>query len=210
MRRLFLLIFSLLLFVFARPAKALPFNVRPSVDKNVIESVDISPTPSATTVVNPSKLKNTVRLGNKEQIGAMLEGAKLQACKSREEAIRTRQRSLVRLGSERIKIMDNWVRRLTNFYEENGLKIENYNDLLSSIDTARNNLVQSLDEASSLTENFSCEADDPKGLYSQFRRKMQETKRYMFEYRKAIKNLLVAIRRVAVGIKPTATPPTEE
>lgn len=188
----------------------MPFNIRPSVNENVIESVNISPSPSATPVVDPSKLKNTVRLGNKEQVKAMLEGTKLQACKSREEAIRTRQRSLVRLASGQLKIMDNWVKRLTDFYEEKGLKIENYNDLLSSIDAARSNLIQSLDEASSLTENFSCEADNPKGLYNQFRQKMQETKRNMFEYRKAIKNLLVAIRRVAVGIKPTATPVVEE
>ncbi|BCX14719.1 MAG: hypothetical protein KatS3mg088_402 [Patescibacteria group bacterium] len=158
----------------------------------------------AARVQNRENIRNEIRI--------RLEGAKLQACKAREGAIKNRKESLLRLVTSELKKMDGWFERLRMFYENRvlsaGKKVDNYDELLASVETARGKLTSSLDKASTLSSEFSCDGDNPKQVYTEFRQTMQETKTNMFEYRKAIKNLLVAIRRAAVGLSASPSPLT--
>jgi len=211
MRKIVLLVFSLLFFVFAKASFAIPVNVRPYVNKNTVGQVN--PSPSSSPTITPRQIKTNVREKVQERVKVMLEGKKLQACQARQKAIKNRQQSLLKLATGHLKRMDNWVDRLKRFYEEKliprGVKIENYDELLARIDEARKMVVNSLDKASGLSDDFSCEGNDPKGLYNQFRGDMQEVKANLQEYRKAVKDLLVAIRKAAgeakSSPKPTAT-----
>lgn len=217
MRKFSLLVLFILFFVLAKSSFALPINARPYVNKNVVESVDVSPTPSSK--IAPQQIRVNTREKVQERVKAMLDGERLRACQARQEAIKNRQQSLVKLATGHLRRIDDWVNLLKIFYEEKlvpqGVEIENYDEILSEIDEARQNVVSSLDEASGLADEFSCESDDPKGLYNQFRESMQEVKMNLQEYRKAVKDLLVAIRKVAgeakSSPKPTATViPTQE
>jgi len=191
---------SLVLLVFSF---SLTFAEGESVRVNLRENMRVnlsSPSSSPIRVENREEVRERVR--------DMLEGKRLEACKAREEAIKNRKKSLLRLATESLKRMDGWVEKLKEFYDgkmvPNGKIVTNYNDLLEEIKSSRTEAVASLDKASKLVDEFSCSADNPKEVYKEFRLAMQETKTKLFEYRKAIKNLLVAIRKVASEVaKPT-------
>jgi hypothetical protein len=202
----FLASLALLVFSFS-----LAFAEDDSVRLNLRENMRVnlsSPSSSPVRVQNREEVR--------ERVKDMLEGKRLEACKAREEAIKNRKKSLLRLATEALKRMDGWVEKLKKFYEgkmvPNGKTVSNYNDLLAEIERTRTEAVASLDKASGLADEFSCNADNPKEVYKEFRLAMQETKTKLFEYRKAIKNLLVAIRKVAGEVaKPTpvASPEAE-
>jgi len=87
-----------------------------------------------------------------------------------------------------------------------GQNVNNYNDLVSEIQVKRAAVQTSLDEAASFADEFSCTTNDPKAVYQDFRLAMQKTKTGLLTYRKAIKNLLTAMRSVAGSPMPSATP----
>lgn len=202
----FLASLALLVFSFS-----LAFAEDESVRLNLRENMGVnlsSPSSSPVRVQNREEVR--------ERVKDMLEGKKLEACRAREEAIKNRKKSLLRLATEALKRMDGWVENLKKFYEEkmvpNGKTVSNYNDLLAEIERTRAEAVASLDKASKIVDEFSCDGDNPKEVYKEFRLAMQETKTKLFEYRKAIKNLLVAMRKVAGEVaKPTpvASPEAE-
>lgn len=202
----FLASLALLVFSFS-----LAFAEDESVRLNLRENMGVnlsSPSSSPVRVQNREEVR--------ERVKDMLEGKKLKACRAREEAIKNRKKSLLRLATEALKRMDGWVENLKKFYEEkmvpNGKTVSNYNDLLAEIERTRAEAVASLDKASKIVDEFSCDGDNPKEVYKEFRLAMQETKTKLFEYRKAIKNLLVAMRKVAGEVaKPTpvASPEAE-
>lgn len=202
----FLTSLALLVFSFS-----LAFAEDESVRLNLRENMRVnlsSPSSSPVRVQNREEVR--------ERVKDMLEGKKLEACRAREEAIKNRKKSLLRLATEALKRMDGWVENLKKFYEEkmvpNGKTVSNYNDLLAEIERTRAEAVASLDKASKIVDEFSCDGDNPKEVYKEFRLAMQETKTKLFEYRKAIKNLLVAMRKVAGEVaKPTpvASPEAE-
>lgn len=196
MKKLLLVfIFLFLPFVFVvSPIFAESEPVRLNLKENV--KVNLSSPPSS-----PIQIQN--RENVRERVKNVLEGQKLQACKAREEVIRTRQRSLLRIATGSLKRMDDWVEKLKKFYEYNLLpnakEVSGYDDLLAEIERTRTEVVNSLGDVSVLVDEFGCEGDDPKGVYNDYREMMQKTKTNLFEYRKATKNLLVAIRRVALS-----------
>ena len=202
----FLASLALLVFSFS-----LAFAEDESVRLNLRENMRVnlsSPSSSPVRVQNREEVR--------ERVKDMLEGKKLEACRAREEAIKNRKKSLLRLATEALKRMDGWVENLKKFYEEkmvpNGKTVSNYNDLLAEIERTRAEAVASLDKASKIVDEFSCDGDNPKEVCKEFRLAMQETKTKLFEYRKAIKNLLVAMRKVAGEVtKPTpvASPEAE-
>jgi hypothetical protein len=177
-----------------------------------LSSPSLSPSPLEVEKVE----KKVEEVRERTRVKDILEGKRLESCKAREEAIKNRKKSLLRLATSALKRMDGWAEELKKFYNENmvpgGKTISNYNDLLTEIERTRAEAVTSLDKASKLADEFSCDGNNPKEVYKEFRLAMQETKIKLFEYRKAIKNLLVAIRKVAGEVaKPTpvASPEAE-
>jgi hypothetical protein len=203
MRKFSLAFFSFLL-VFLL-SSSLVFAERDSVRLNLKEKMDVK-------LSSPSS--SSVRVENREEVREraknMLEDRKLQACKAREEAIKNRKGSLLRLATESLKRMDVFVEKIKNFYQEkvvaSGKSVSNYNDLLAEVERTRLEAVSSLDKASKLADEFRCNGDNPKEVYKEFRLAMQQTKEKLYEYRKAIKNLLVAVRKAAVSVSESPSP----
>lgn len=203
MRKFSLAFFSVLL-VFLL-SSSLVFAERDSVRLNLKEKMDVK-------LSSPSS--SSVRVENREEVREraknMLEDRKIQACKAREEAIKNRKGSLLRLATESLKRMDVFVEKIKNFYQEklvaNGKSVSNYNDLLAEVERTRLEAVNSLDKASKLADEFRCDGDNPKEVYKEFRLAMQQTKEKLYEYRKAIKNLLVAVRKAAVSVSESPSP----
>lgn len=158
----------------------------------------------------PSPIRQ--REENQERRVVGLGEVSLRACEARGEAIRIRQESLVRLSTGHLKRMDALMEKVEKYYQETlvpeGKKVENYDALVTDIKEKRNMVLTSLEEATKAMEGFECNADDPKGLYMEFRNRMQETKNNLFQYRRAIKELVGAVRKIAVDL-PKASPSPE-
>ena len=134
----------------------------------------------------------------KENIAQRLEGIKLRSCQARENAINNRINSLTRLtGNMEVKFASISA-RVQEYYSStlvpDGKTLSNYDSLLSDISAKKDAVDAALATAKALGEDFSCQADNPKSLFTTFRENMQAVKSALKEYRTSIKNLIVAIR----------------
>ncbi len=141
---------------------------------------------------------------------------KLRSCEARQDSIKTRMDSLVRLATNIEEKFDSIAKRVEDFYVNtvvpSGKTVSNYDTLVADISTKKDVVTKDLDDAKVKVSAFSCTADDPKGLLTQFRIDMQKVKTDLKNYRTSIKNLIVAVHSVSPTPKPeeTETPePTE-
>jgi hypothetical protein len=113
------------------------------------------------------------------------------------------------LVSKIIERFDDIAARVENFYTSKlvpkGKTLGNYDALVADIQSKKTAVNAALTKAQSDINGFSCTADDPKGLLRQYRLDMQAVKGALQDYRKSIKNLIVAVRGL-VGASETATP----
>lgn len=141
-----------------------------------------------------------------------LSEVKMRACEAKQDAIKTRMASLVRLAGNIEDKFDSIASRVETFYTDkvvpSGKTLSNYDALVLEI-TAKKAVVDTdLAAAQASVDAFSCTTDDPKGLLNQFRLDMQKVKTDLKNYRTSIKNLIVAVRSLAPEAteEPEATP----
>lgn len=138
---------------------------------------------------------------------------RMRACEARSTAISTKSSQLVDMATNMLEVFDSHVTRIKNFYTNvvlpSGKTLANYDTLVSNIDAKRQAVVDAWNKAKTNSEAFSCTNGNPKQLLSQFRLDMQATKTALKEYRMAIKNLIVAVKRVSPTPAPSASPVTE-
>lgn len=141
--------------------------------------------------------------------GFRLTDVKLRSCEAREDAIKKRNESLLKMVANMLGKFDAIVTRVKEFYTNNllpnGKIVPDYDALVSDID-AKKAAVESALAAVPDTQTFDCSSDDPKGLMTDFREEMKAVKDSLHAYRTSIKNLITAIHRVAGTPKPAPTP----
>ncbi len=130
----------------------------------------------------------------------------LRSCQAREAAVKTRMESLVRLATTMQEKFDSIATRVKDFYTNKvlptGKTVSNYDALVADIGAKKAVVQTDLTSAQNKVSAFSCTADDPKGLLTQFRLDMQKVKGDLKNYRTSIKNLIVAVHRVAPSPEP--------
>lgn len=151
--------------------------------------------------VRPSPFPTPVRALNE---------VRLRACQARENAIQSRMQSLVRLVGTIEKSFDSIANRVETYYTDkvvpSGNTLDNYNSLVGNIADQKAKVDTDLPAVQENMNAFGCDKDDPKGVYTEFRLGMQNIKTDLKNYRTSIKNLIVAVAKVA----PEETPgPTE-
>jgi len=126
---------------------------------------------------------------------------RLRSCEARQEAIRTRMNSLLRMSTNMTEKFDATAQRVRNFYTNTvlpgGKSLSNYDALVADIDAKKAQVGTDLTAAQNQVGAFNCSGEDPKGNLNQFRVGMQGVKNGLKNYRVAIKNLIVAVRRLA-------------
>lgn len=141
--------------------------------------------------------------------GGLIEG-RLRACEARQDAVKNRMNSLTKLAKNIEDKFDSIATRVEDFYTKSGKTVSNYNALVTDISAKKDVVTADLTDAQSKVDAFSCSADDPKGLLTQFRLEMQKVKTDLKNYRTSIKNLIVAVRPLAPEAtkspEPTPTP----
>ncbi len=158
------------------------------------------PTPTAIATVTPQP-----RVMNQRQV--RLSGTALAVCQSQEQVINTRMTNLTRYAVTMLETFDKISKRVTDYYTTtvlpSGKTVEQYDDLVKTIQDTRAVSEADLKTAQSDSESFSCTGINPKGHMTLFRTDMQEVKKSLKEYRTAIKDLIVAVHSV---VSPTETP----
>lgn len=135
---------------------------------------------------------------------------RMRACEARSTAISTRLSQLIDMATNMLEVFDSHATRVKNFYTNvvlpSGKTVANYDALIANIDAKKQAVIDAWNKAKTNSEAFSCTNGDPKQLLSQFRLDMQATKKALKDYRTAIKNLIVAVKRVSPTPAPSASP----
>ena len=133
----------------------------------------------------------------------------LRSCEARQDAIKTRMDSLVKLATNIEDKFDSIAKRVEDFYTNtvlpSGKSVSNYDALVANISAKKDVVTNDLTDAQTKVAAFSCTTDDPKGLLTQFRIDMQKVKTDLKSYRTTIKNLIVAVRPLAPSPEPEAS-----
>jgi peptidoglycan hydrolase CwlO-like protein len=175
-------------------------RVNPPGRKNTTPTVTVTPTPTPRPVRAAVTFSQT-RLAN----------GPLEACQAHEAVLKTRLKSLLRFSQNMLDVFDKISTRVQTFYKDHvlaeGKTVENYDALISDIQTKQAKVQDDLKTAQNDADSFDCTGIDPRTHLTQFRLDMQEVKTSLKEYRTSIKNLIVAVRGVAAeGATPSGTP----
>ncbi|MDO8551735.1 MAG: hypothetical protein Q7S03_03610 [bacterium] len=127
--------------------------------------------------------------------------AKLRACKTKEDATKRMMLSLQALVNKMFNNFSAIALRVETFYTTKvvaaGKTVPNYAALVADIDTQKAAVQTAVTKAQTDVDGFSCESGNPKTILKQYHGDMQAVKRALQNYRKAIKNLIVAVRSSA-------------
>lgn len=129
------------------------------------------------------------------------EARMLKVCQVHERNIKNRLDSLIRLVTNQETKFDAIATRVETRYTEKlvpkGKTLSNYNDLVADIAAKKAAVDSALNTAKSDVASFSCTAPDPKSQLTTFRKDMQSVKRALKDFRKSVRNLIVAVRTLS-------------
>jgi DNA repair ATPase RecN len=134
-----------------------------------------------------------------------------RSCEARQEAVVKRMSQLVQLAEKIQAAFDRHATRVQEYYLNTvvpaGLTVDNYDELLADIAAKKAVVQTTIANAQTDVDEFSCDTADPRTYLTTFRTDMQAVKSALKEYRTSIKNLIVAVSRVAQDLEtPTPTP----
>ncbi len=150
----------------------------------------------------------------RDKLKNRLSQVKLKVCEKREASIQKRSTRLVAKAENIQKRFDRIIEKVDTYYIDvlmlKDVEIENYDELLANVEENRIAAATKLGVAESTASNFTCEGEDPKDQVKQFRTDMKGVISALKGYRKAVVNLIVAVRTKAKNIKsPVATDSAE-
>lgn len=135
------------------------------------------------------------------KVTAKRDAVKQQRCEVKEKVLDNRITSLTRLVTNMEEKFSAIVERVKKHYTEKilpkGKTVENYDALLSDIDSKKVAVDATLTSAKTNADAFTCDSDDPKAQLTQFRKDMQAVKSALKDYRKSIRDLIVAVKSVS-------------
>src|SRR5258708_7528567 len=139
------------------------------------------------------------------------ESKKLKFCQINEKNIKNRLSHLSNLEKNNMlnfnQIVTKKKPKYTKKFLPAGKTVPNYDSLLADITAKRAAVDVALVSASSNANNFSCDTSlDPKGDITKYRESMQAVKNALHDYRKSIRNLIVAVAQAGGEKIPSPTP----
>ncbi len=124
-------------------------------------------------------------------------GKGLFTCETKQKVIKNRSDSLVRFVKNMERVFDAIASKVETFYTNRlgagGATVPNYDALVADIAAKKAVVDADLATAQSDAATFTCDGTDPKGFLELFRTDMQTVKKDLQDYRKSIKNLIVAV-----------------
>lgn len=156
---------------------------------------------------------SALAISRRDRVENRLTEVKLKACQARENAMKTRSTNLTKLVTTMEEKFDAIALRVEKFYTTkiipSGKTVANYDVLVNNIATKKSDVQTALTKAQDDIAGFSCDGNDPKAQMKDFRLDMQTVKEKLKDYRKSVKDLIVAVHSVTGEIKkasPSASP----
>ena len=131
---------------------------------------------------------------SRESAKLRLEGDKLKACEKREQAINNILDRIAKRGERRLGVYNSIFERVQEFYEKKGLSISSYDELVADVNSKKAAAQAAVDAAAAKEVEFNCDGSDPKGAAAGFKEDLKAQIKALHDYRKSIRNLIVAIK----------------
>lgn len=138
----------------------------------------------------------------KEKVQRKLTDAKLKICRVREAGIKLRSINSTIRAKGLAARLERHVQAAKKFYTSvllpAGKIVDNYDQLLASIETKKAAAQAAFQTADQTARAFDCKGDDPKGQLATFRSNMEKAMTALKDYKSAVKDLLKALREANV------------
>ena len=138
-----------------------------------------------------------------------LSDEKLRICEEKSKKIIGRSTALGEKASEMEKKFTAIVSGVKEYYTTKGLQLENYDQLIASLEEKKNVIIPLVEAAKTSLDGFTCTGENPSGRLKIYHDDMQAVLAALHEYRVSIKDLITAIKGLRVAessISPTSTP----
>jgi hypothetical protein len=171
----------------------------------------------ASTAFAVSPSPKPVRAALEQRMENVKTTALARACQAREAAVKKQLEQLVKLATNMQEVFDRHTQSVEDYYSNtvlpSGKTVSNYTTLVNDISTKKTAVQAAVTKAQSDVAAFSCEGTNPKESVAIFRKDMQAVKQALKNYRTSVKNLVVAVHRVAQVLespKPSSSPEVKE
>lgn len=164
----------------------------------------------------PKQIRADIKEDRDDLKIAIADEKRLKVCQIHERNIKNRAEHLQALVDKMFDKFDRIATRVENFYTTKlvpqGKTLPNYTALVADIATKKAAVTTAVEKAKADIAGFSCTTSaDPKADMTTYRLDMQAVKSALQDYRKSIRNLIVAVRGLAgesasPSASPTATP----
>lgn len=153
-----------------------------------------------TATSSTSSIRQEKRQERMELVQAKRSAQVIKVCQTHEKNIQKRLTSLTNLVDNMIIKFDAITTRVKNHYTIKlvpaGKTISNYDALVADINTKKAAVTTALNKANSDVAGFSCTSvSDPKTDLTTYKKDMQTVKSALQDFRKSIRNLIVAVAK---------------
>lgn len=130
-----------------------------------------------------------------------LKDVKLKTCQNREKRIAKLMSNLTNRATRQVMVFNQIAERTQNFYMEKGKTLSGYESLVAEVYAKKAAVEAAIAKTESTRAEFSCDADDPKGVSTVFREHLKAQNEAMKAYKTAVKNLIVGVKSVHATTK---------
>lgn len=124
---------------------------------------------------------------------------KKDVCVKRQAALENRIAQLSKVGTTIKTRIDSVYEKVTQFYEKGKLTVDDYDGYVEKIEAAKAEAETSLDLVASQSFAFNCESSELGEQLDGFRLSIQEARAPLKDYRKAVVDLIAAMRSAAAN-----------
>ncbi len=120
--------------------------------------------------------------------------AQLKACEKHQAAINTVMARIANRSSKRLQLFDQITERIKSYYTEKNLSTDGYDNLIAAVTKARTAAQVAVQAEHSLSSQFRCDGDNPKGAITQFKSQQATELSTLKDYRTSISDLAASIK----------------
>jgi len=121
---------------------------------------------------------------------------KLKICQTHETKIDSVMGRIGDRGQKQLDLFTTIATRVETFYTKSGKTLDNYDTLVTAVNTAKDSAQTAVDKVKADKASFKCDGTDPSGAASSFKTDLQTEITALKNYRTAIKNLIVGVKSV--------------
>lgn len=130
-----------------------------------------------------------------------LKDTRLKACQNREKRIAKLMNNLTDRATRQVMVFNQIAERTQNFYMEKGKTLSNYESLVAEVYAKKAAAEAAIAKTESARAEFSCGANDPKGVSTAFKENLKAQNEAMKAYKTTVKNLIVGVKSVNATTK---------